>query len=54
MSNIEKAISDFLEEMEGKREPEEAVNPVTKIEFLPYGDLVHYKDGTTYHRSIED
>lgn len=54
MSEIEKAISDFLEEMEGKREPVEVVNQVTKIEFMPYGDIVHYEDGTTHYRSIED
>ena len=54
MSDVEKAASEFLEECEGKREPSKADNPVTKIEFLPFEDLVHYKDGSTYYRSIED
>lgn len=54
MSDAEKAVHEFLEECEGKREPAKADNPVTKIEFLSHGDLVHYKDGSTYYRSIED
>ena len=54
MSDAEKAVHEFLEECEGKREPAKADNPVTKIEFLSHGDLVHYKDGSTYYRSICD
>jgi hypothetical protein len=47
-------LDDFFDYIAGKSEMEPSDNPVAYVEFQPYGDVIHYKDGSTSWRSIGD